>query len=155
MEHRTQPVNPLADLLGGTHNVALEKAADRGVRPVLVLIVDSALENFVLAVLRPSLRQCFEFDVRGRRTQPVGLPPCTALRIVKVRLDGLHLGQIQGQQPLLTEAQQGVVVEVQRYGGDARRVVGTGNRRRQECLGAVAPIGRCRDTPLVHQGVGE
>ena len=85
----------------------------------------------------------------------MGLSPGTALRLPKIRLDGLHLGQIQGQQSLLTEVQKRLVVKVQGDRRDARRSVGARNRRRQERFGTVLPIGRCRDAPLVDQRVGE
>ena len=155
VEHRAQPVDPLRDLLGRRHDVALEEAPDGRARSVLVLVIDRAPEDLVLAVLRPRLRQGLQLDVGGGPPDAALPPVRLALRIAEIRLDGFHFRQVQGQEAFPAEAHQGVVVQVQGNRTDLRRPVGARNRRRQERLRSVAPVGRRRDPPAVHQGVGQ
>ena len=156
VEHRAQPVNLLRNLLGRRHDVAPEEIPDGRTCSVFVLILDRALEDLVLAVLRPGLRQGPQARRRWRRARfraSAGMPG--AMRIAEICLDGFHFRQVQGQEAFPTEAHQGVVVQVQGYRIDSRRPVAARNRRRQERLRAVAPIGRRRDPPAVHQGIGQ
>ena len=56
-------------------------------------ILNHALKGFVDTMLGPRLGDCFKFDIGG-----------ISLQLGEVGLDCLHLGEIQRQQPLLTDA---------------------------------------------------
>src|SRR5215471_8409573 len=55
MKHRDQPVDPLADFLGSPHNKTFKETANNRLAPMLVTVLNGAVKNFVLAVLRPGL----------------------------------------------------------------------------------------------------
>ena len=76
VEDGEQPIDLLANLLGGTDDIALEETADGRVASGLIVVVDRTVKNFVFAVLRPGLCQHFQFYVSGIAPQPIHLPLC-------------------------------------------------------------------------------
>ena len=80
-------------------------------------MVDVRGEDLVLAMLAPRLRKALQFHVRGRMGRQTergarGLH----LRVSIVVPDRLHFLEVQGEQPLLGEAHQGRVIDLEVHG---------------------------------------
>ena len=86
------------------------------------------------AVLRPSLRQTLKFSIcRGSSGQTKALPRHSDFGVAIVRLNGVHLIEIEGEQPCLTNLLQLLVahlkVDESRLSEDSGGSVGKSQRR--------------------------
>ena len=100
VEHAQQPVDLLGDIEGGLHDVRLEQRINRRILAGLrILVVDQCCERLVLAVLRPGLRQTLQFHIRGGLgRQALFLSQGSHPKVAILRLDGLHLSEVECQQ---------------------------------------------------------
>ena len=146
-----------AQLPGAALDEGLVEAVDLGRGAVLaVLVTDAGAEDLVLAVLGPGLGQAFEFRVRGRGGQALGLAVGDDLGAGVVVLDAAHLLQAERQGVLAAQAHQGRVVhyaqvhDVHGAGGRAR----DGRRADREAR-LRRPFGLVRDLEALDQFVGQ
>ena len=75
-------------------------------------IMDPAVKNFVFAMFRPGLRQAFQFDIRNHFVQPRFFAGPDDGGILKIRLKGEHLFQVQRQKLIAADFQQVIIGEV-------------------------------------------
>ncbi|OQA77563.1 MAG: hypothetical protein BWY31_04470 [Lentisphaerae bacterium ADurb.Bin242] len=109
-EHGDQPVDFLRNLRGAFLDIGFEEGNDLLLLSVFILITDFGVENFVLAMLGPGLRQHFQFHVGRVLPEPELLASSGVAEIV---LDGFHLVQRQGQDSLAADLQQFFVGDLQ------------------------------------------
>ena len=114
VEDAHEPIDLLADLVRRPLHVALEEPIDDAGLAVLVGVFHLCGKDFVLAVLRPGLRDAFELDIGRIRGQAQRRAVRAHLRVGVVCLDRLHLAQFQREHAVAAQGHQRVVGNLQR-----------------------------------------
>ncbi len=67
---------------------------------ILVPVIDHPVEDFVFAVFRPRLGDCLDLHISDPAIQPMGLALRFHAGVSQIRLNGLHLTEIEGKKSL-------------------------------------------------------
>ena len=152
-ENRLQEPGTVVQLRGRTTDIGVEQGHDT-LGPAVLAVIDDGVEDLVLAVLGPGLRQHLELHVGERLADPAFAPARAKLGIGRVGADGGKLRRRQRQQPAVREPRQRAVVHrghVDPLDGGSR----FGGHRRVARRRPLTPLPRARGDRrnLLHQRV--